>query len=80
MIHSFNTLEAESRPKDEFRRDELLTHEILKQIPLNAVDISTVFRRAELQFRRSATTATNSSDPWNLSCEVSVMFCVCDCP
>ncbi|XP_006463146.1 hypothetical protein AGABI2DRAFT_144529 [Agaricus bisporus var. bisporus H97] len=48
----------------------LMTPGILKQMPLKAIDISSLLPgELKLQFRRPATTATNLSDPRNPSCQ-----------
>ncbi|EKM77076.1 hypothetical protein AGABI1DRAFT_108438 [Agaricus bisporus var. burnettii JB137-S8] len=54
---------------DETRRHEFMMHGLLKKIPLQAIDISTMPDKIKLQFRRPATTVKTSSDPWNSLCE-----------
>jgi hypothetical protein len=65
---------AETIHKDESQRHGFMTHGILRQMPLKAVNVSTINFEVKLRFRRSATTVTNLSDPWNSSCEVSGML------
>ncbi|KAF7763842.1 hypothetical protein Agabi119p4_8379 [Agaricus bisporus var. burnettii] len=56
---------------DGSRRQELMTHGILKQMPLKAIDIFNLLPgELKLQFCRPATTAKNLSDPRNASCQV----------
>lgn len=53
-----------------------MMHGILKQIPLKAVDISTISSvyPVKLWCRRPATTVTNLSNSWNSACKVSGVF------
>jgi hypothetical protein len=51
-----------------------MMHGIVRQMPLKAINDSTINFEVKLLFRRSATTVTNLPDSWNSSCEVSGML------
>jgi len=60
--------------KDNSRRDEFMTLGILKQTSLGGIGTSNVFGGVRLQFYRPKATVTDLSEPWDLSCTVSVIF------
>jgi hypothetical protein len=60
--------------KDEARRHEFVTSNIFRELPLKAIDISSIFDEVNFRFRRPSTAVSNLSDPWYSSCQVSIMF------
>lgn len=74
MVYFLHVCGTEFMNKDNSRRNELITHGLLKHVPLKIVNIAGVKDKVKLQFRRPATAVTNLSDPWNMPCKVSVIF------
>ncbi|KAF7763851.1 hypothetical protein Agabi119p4_8388 [Agaricus bisporus var. burnettii] len=69
---SFPFFALSDLPFDKSRRHEFMTHGLIKQMPLKAIDISAIpsLNAVKLQLRRPASlAATESTDPWNAACD-----------